>query len=132
LLFTHQLKKKQVVLVEDLKEIPTIKADADQLQQVFSNLILNAIDAMPNGGTLSIKTHQNGNQIVAEIADSGVGIPEANLKNIFDPFFTTKSKGNGLGLAVSFKIIEEHNAAIEVESVTGKGTTFRIKFIMKS
>ena len=127
-LFSHEFKKRNVELVEQMNKLPNIKADENQLQQVFSNLILNAIDAMPTGGTINIRSYQVGKEIIVEVSDSGIGIPESNLKNIFDPFFTTKSKGNGLGLAVTYKIIKEHSANIEVESVINKGTTFILRF----
>ncbi len=108
------------------KNLPTVFADSDQLQQVFLNLFLNARDAMPNGGELSIKTFKRENFILTEISDSGVGINNKDLKKIFDPFFTTKStgKGTGLGLAVCYGIITAHDGKIEVSNENGKGTKF--------
>ncbi|MGI8641767.1 MAG: ATP-binding protein [Pyrinomonadaceae bacterium] len=105
-----------------------IFADTDQLQQVFLNLLLNARDAMPDGGELFIKTSQKDSTIVIEIADSGFGIEEKDLKKIFDPFFTTKQtgKGTGLGLAVCYGIITAHDGKIEVSPNNGKGTLFKI------
>jgi signal transduction histidine kinase len=110
---------------ENLSEI---FADSDQLQQVFLNLFLNARDAMPNGGNLSIKTSQDVEFIRVEIADSGTGIEEKDIKQIFDPFFTTKvaGKGTGLGLAVCYGIITAHGGKIEVSTNNGSGTRFII------
>ena len=108
--------------------LPKISVDTDQLQQVFLHLFLNARDAMPNGGNLSIKTAQMDDKIRIEIADSGSGIDEKSLKQIFDPFFTTKptGKGTGLGLAVCYGIITAHGGKIEVLSNNGNGTRFII------
>lgn len=108
-------------------ELKTL-ADADQLQQVFLNLFLNARDAMPDGGKLFIETNKNGKDIKIEIADSGFGIDEENIKKIFDPFFTTKpaGKGTGLGLAVCYGIITAHGGKIEVTKNEAAGTSFLI------
>lgn len=110
------------------ENLTNIFADQDQLQQVFLNLFLNARDAMPKGGELNIKTDQTTDEITIEIADSGSGIAENDLKKIFDPFFTTKSagKGTGLGLAVCYGIITAHGGRIEVLSNEQNGTTFII------
>lgn len=110
------------------ESLPKIFADGDQLQQVFLNLFLNARDAMPNGGSIYIKTSNGDNSIRIEIADSGVGIDEGSLKQIFDPFFTTKptGKGTGLGLAVCYGIITAHGGKIEVLSNNERGTRFII------
>ncbi|MDQ3801114.1 MAG: ATP-binding protein [Acidobacteriota bacterium] len=113
----------------DLSEnLPKVFADADQLEQVFLNLLLNARDAMPGGGELSIETFRADGSIAVRIADSGVGIEEKNLKKIFDPFFSTKptGEGTGLGLAVCYGIVTAHNGKIEVESNNGGGTSFLI------
>lgn len=109
--------------------LPKLLVDSDQLQQVFLNLFLNARDAMPNGGELSIKTSNDENFIKIEIADNGIGIDDSSLKQIFDPFFTTKptGKGTGLGLAVCYGIITAHGGKIEVLSNNGSGTRFILK-----
>jgi len=121
------------ILKEFDNNLPIIMADQMQLQQVFLNLFLNAVDAMPNGGVLTIKTfYKTGtNSIIIEIADTGKGIPEEMIGKMFQPFFTTKTKGTGMGLAISRRIIEEHGGSIGVESKQGKGTTFRIGFPVK-
>jgi signal transduction histidine kinase len=95
---------------------------------VFINIILNAIDAMPKGGTLRIQAGQEGQEVTVKIADTGTGIQPQHLPHIFDPFFTTKGigKGTGLGLSISYAIINEHEGNITVQSEVGKGTCFTI------
>jgi two-component system NtrC family sensor kinase len=103
-------------------------ADLDQIQQVFINLILNASDAMADGGKLMIDTNltQNKDYIEVKFTDTGVGIPDEVKAKIFDPFFTTKGHGTGLGLSISYGIIERHGGKISVDSKPGKGTIFTI------
>jgi signal transduction histidine kinase len=94
------------------------------------NLIMNARDAMPRGGELTITTESENSAVRVEVSDNGMGIPAEHLNKIFDPFFTTKatSRGTGLGLAVTYGIIQEHSGLIQVDSVVGRGTTFRLEF----
>jgi len=110
--------------------VPMIHGDADQLQQVFLNLLLNARDAMPDGGDLEVSTRYDSNarEIVVEVADNGAGIAKENRAHIFDPFFTTKpsGKGTGLGLAVCYGIVSAHDGRIEVERNNGQGTRVRV------
>lgn len=101
--------------------------DPHQVEQVFINILLNAAQAMPGGGTLTIATRAAGPHLTVSIADTGTGIPAEHQGRIFDPFFTTKEHGTGLGLAVSYGIVENHGGSIEVESEVGKGTTFTIR-----
>ena len=103
-------------------------ADPDQLQQVCINLILNAIQAMPDGGTLTLRTAVENGQIKMDVQDTGCGISPENMHKLFTPFFTTKKevKGVGLGLAVSYGIIQRHHGKISVKSKEGEGTTFSI------
>jgi len=125
----HQITLDNIQVIKSLApELPPIKADGNQLQQVFVNLIINAYQAMAQGGELSITTRAVDDQVQAVFADTGAGIPAEVLKHIFDPFFTTKEvgKGTGLGLSVSYGIIESHGGKIEVESQVGVGTTFVI------
>jgi two-component system NtrC family sensor kinase len=110
-------------------DLPLMKASESELQQVFLNLINNAIDAMEKGGgTLNISSRSEDDQIVVEVADDGPGIPKANLARIFDPFFTTKpvGKGTGLGLSICYGIVKKLGGEIEVHSVVDMGTTFRV------
>jgi hypothetical protein len=109
--------------------LPRVFGNAGKLQQVFMNLILNARDAMPRGGELTLATESENSTVLVEVTDNGVGIPADHLNKIFDPFFTTKgtSRGTGLGLAVTYGIIREHSGKIDVESAAGKGTTFRLE-----
>jgi two-component system NtrC family sensor kinase len=108
-------------------DLPPLQGDGDQLRQVFTNLILNAIQAMKQGGTLTVATSRDSDAGTCTVAvgDTGIGIPPENLKNIFSPFFTTRSDGTGLGLAVSYGIVRDHGGNIQVES-TGAGSTFRV------
>lgn len=109
--------------------IPAIQADPDRLQQVFVNIMNNAIDAMPRGGRLGITViNGGGGQVTVNISDTGEGISEENQARIFDPFFTTKpaGKGTGLGLAVSYGIIRDHGGEIRVKSSPGRGSTFSV------
>jgi len=123
-------KKENITLVFEKEEgLPNLFIDAHQIQQVLINLIINAIQAMEKGGTLTIRTFSPAQGGVGiEIRDTGVGIPETHLKKIFDPFFTTKSEGTGLGLSISLKILENHGASLEVQSQEGKGSSFTIFF----
>jgi CheY-like chemotaxis protein len=103
--------------------------DPAELREAMTNLILNAVDAMPAGGTLSLTTALENGEIVVTVADSGVGIPEAIRGKIFDPFFTTKGpQGTGLGLSMTYGILSRHGARISVESREGQGTVFRLTF----
>jgi signal transduction histidine kinase len=115
--------------VADLPENPLIATyDAQQIEQVLINMIHNAIQAMPNGGSLQISLKQVDETAQVSIQDSGSGISAEHLKRIFDPFFTTKKEGEGtgLGLSVSYGIIANHRGKIDVESELGKGTKFTI------
>jgi signal transduction histidine kinase len=134
-LLEHQLKTAQIGIELDLAEdLPAINGNPGKLQQVFLNLLLNAKEAMPNGGSLRVTTAANGH-VEARITDSGSGIAPEHMKRIYDPFFTTKTqpkpgdrRGTGLGLSVSYGIIQEHAGKIHVESAIGAGTTFQLEF----
>jgi|CXWL01.1.fsa_nt_gi PAS domain S-box-containing protein len=131
-LLEPQLRTSNIEIAKEYaKEPPAIHASSGKLQQVFTNLILNARDSMFAGGTITLRTqNNNGDGVVVEVSDTGEGIPAENLTKVFDPFFTTKGVGNGtgLGLAVTYGIIQEHAGTIEVQSVEGEGTTFRLVF----
>jgi two-component system NtrC family sensor kinase len=125
----NQIRIGQVAVQTEIPEQPiTVTGNANQLQQVFVNIILNAIQAMGPGGLLTIRVEETAeNMARVVISDNGPGIPEKVKARIFDPFFTTKSEGTGLGLSVSNSIIEEHNGKITLESEEGRGTTFHIE-----
>jgi two-component system NtrC family sensor kinase len=127
---TNQIIISNVRLHEKIAtDLPEIKGNRQGLQQVFLNIITNAVQSMQNGGDLTIRvTYENSNKIIVSIQDTGTGIPEEHLPNIFDPFFTTKEvgKGTGLGLSVSFGLIKKHGGQILVESKIKKGTTFTV------
>jgi two-component system NtrC family sensor kinase len=129
---TH-LRHGQVTVITDLAdELPEVTAHTDQIRQVFLNLLLNACDAMPNGGTLRITSREQqaspdqATGIVVQVADTGVGISAEHRKHLFEPFYTTKAQGTGLGLAISAHIITQHGGRIDVTSEVGVGTTFTV------
>jgi signal transduction histidine kinase len=127
-LIDYKLRDMNIRLELELAAVPPIYAQGERLQQVFINIILNALDAMPGGGTLGIRLAQEGGAEVVRISDSGTGIRPEHLSRIFDPFFTTKGvgKGTGLGLSISYAIVKEHDGRIEVRSEVGRGSTFTI------
>ncbi len=112
-----------------LAAVPAILGDSPELREVFTNLILNAVDAMPEGGALTLSTAVIDGEVVASVTDTGIGIPEAVRDKVFDPFFTTKGpRGTGLGLSMSYGIVSRHGGRITVESAEGQGATFRLTF----
>jgi len=134
----HQIRKQGVRIVKDLSnDLSPVRGDPDQLQQVFLNLILNALQSMPNGGTLSLTAAPKGisrdgledslrQYIEIGVGDSGGGMTTEVIQNIFIPFFTTKDKGTGLGLTVSQGIVQDHDGWVEVDSQLGKGSVFKV------
>ncbi len=129
-LLEPQLRRSQIEIVREYDEdAPEAYGNAGKLQQVFTNLILNARDAIPDGGRITVSTGSaEDGSLIAEISDTGIGIAPENVAKIYDPFYTTKGvgQGTGLGLAVSYGIIQEHAGRISVESEPGQGTTFRL------
>ncbi len=128
-LAAHSAELQHVQIVRELDpSLPNLMADFDQLHQVCTNLILNAIQAMPQGGKLTLRTSVDNGQLKMEVQDTGCGISPENMRKLFTPFFTTKHevKGVGLGLAISYGIIQRHHGRIEVQSKKGEGTTFTI------
>lgn len=122
------LKRLRVTcLIEE--DLPELFLDRHKLMQVLVNLLINARDAMPDGGELSLAAHGDEAGVIIEVADTGGGIPAENLEKIFEPFFTTKQpgRGTGLGLAISARLVESFGGRIEVESVVGRGATFRVR-----
>lgn len=121
---------KGITIVRCYKEdLPLIVLDEDQIKQVFWHLISNAIHAMPNGGELTILALYSENEETVEISfiDTGIGIDKENLSNIFHPFFTTRPEGTGLGLPVSYQIVDNHGGKLSVKSSVGKGSSFMVK-----
>jgi two-component system NtrC family sensor kinase len=112
-------------LAEDL--LP-VMADQGWLKQAFLNLVLNALDAMPQGGTLTLTTKNDRRRVMVQISDTGVGIPKESFSQIFEPFYTTKKSGSGvgLGLSVVYGIVRDHKGNIKVNSVVGQGASFTI------
>jgi signal transduction histidine kinase len=128
-LVEYQLRAGGVEIEMDFDSSPAVvEADHFQMEQLFLNLYLNALDAMPDGGTLQLRTRVRGGKVIAEVRDTGTGIPPEIRDRIFDPFFTTKEigEGTGLGLAVTGSIMAAHSGTIEVETSAGRGTTFRL------
>ncbi|MGB9613550.1 MAG: ATP-binding protein, partial [Candidatus Margulisiibacteriota bacterium] len=126
-LVENQCRKSNIEIVKEFHEVSSIKADKEKISQVFMNMVLNAMQAMPQGGKIWIGVREaNAKEIEIEISDTGVGIPEDQITKIFDPFFTTKDKGTGMGLALTYRIVKEHGGRIEVESELNAGTTFKI------
>ena len=129
-LVENQASFHNIKIVKELAQfLPLISVDTNQIQQVLINIILNAQEAMPEGGFLTISSSRKDAFVEIKFIDTGCGIPEENMDRLFDPFFTTKEeiKGTGLGLAVSYGIVERHQGSIEMESKLGKGTTVIIK-----
>jgi CheY-like chemotaxis protein len=113
----------------ELAPVPPILGDAAELREALTNIILNAVDAMPHGGTLSLSTRASGDHVEVAVADTGIGIPRAVRDKIFDPFFTTKGpQGTGLGLSMTYGIVSRHGGAVTVDSEEGRGSTFRLSF----
>ncbi|MBI5251801.1 MAG: PAS domain S-box protein [Desulfomonile tiedjei] len=106
-----------------------VRGNASLLQQVFLNLFLNAMNAMPDGGTLSLFMHKSGEELFVSITDTGHGIPKDDIDNIFDPFYTRApvGKGTGLGLSICYSILKQHSGSLQAESVHGKGSTFTVR-----
>ncbi|MEO8259239.1 MAG: ATP-binding protein [Acidobacteriota bacterium] len=129
-LLEHQLTASKIMIRRELSAAPVAVLGIEhQLQQVFLNLFLNARDAMPRGGWLSVATRVDGDRILAEVADTGSGIPSEHLARIYDPFFTTKTigRGTGLGLSITYGIVHEHDGTIGCDSAVGRGTRFMLR-----
>jgi two-component system NtrC family sensor kinase len=128
-LMTHQQRGDNIqIVVEPAASLPSVSGDVGQLQQAVVALAANAIDAMPDGGTLTLRATTAAQRVIVEVSDTGIGIPPENMTKIFDPFFTTKDvgRGTGLGLAVCYGILSEHGGRLDVRSSLGGGTTFTI------
>jgi len=126
-LLQNELSRFPIQIKTNLsQDLPKIWLDSHQFRHVFLNIFQNAIQSMPKGGEITTSSFREGDFVKVEITDTGTGISEQDLQRVFIPFFSTKPKGFGLGLAVTHRIVEDHNGYIEVESMEGKGTTFRV------
>ena len=126
-LFEAQFAQARVTARAELApELPTVAADAEQMARALRNLVLNSIDAMPEGGTLTVRTMPHGAGARIEVSDSGTGLSHEECERLFTPYYTTKTHGTGLGLAIVQSVVSDHHGRISVESQPGKGTTFRI------
>jgi two-component system NtrC family sensor kinase len=134
-LSSKRLQHGKITVTKKLaSDLSTVHAVSDQLKQVFLNIVINAIEAMPQGGELCIETKlsENGDELSVSLTDTGIGLSEKEQESIFEPFFTTKDTGTGLGLSVSYGIIERHGGRIEVQSELGKGATFTVYLPLNS
>jgi two-component system NtrC family sensor kinase len=127
-LISNKLSLTNIEVVKLLNPLPEIQADPAHMKQVFLNLLINACEAMEEGGTLTIRSdhHPDANTVTMSVRDTGSGIEEKDLARIFDPFFSTKKKGTGLGLSVVNGIVTRHDGKVEIDSAPGKGTDFRV------
>ena len=134
-LLAHQAKLQKIAVDEEYETAPVpVVGNANLLQQVFMNLILNACQGMPDGGALRIEVKREAAEAVARLRDTGRGIARANLGKIFDPFFTTRpsGKGTGLGLSICYTIVKQHGGLITADSTEGRGSTFTIRLPLKA
>lgn len=131
-LFQEKMAQQGVALDLYLHPVPVMDADRDEIEQIFTNLFVNALQAMPDGGLFTVDMEYHSGRIFIEVHDNGVGIAQEHLSRIFDPFFTTKSKGTGFGLSVVLRIVKNYNGSIRVSSEPGRGTSFHIDFPVAS
>jgi len=115
------------IVTESAPDLPLINADAERIKQVVLNLAKNSVEAMPDGGRLTLRLWSDAQHVGLDIEDTGAGIADDDLAHLFEPFFTTKQHGSGLGLAVTKRIVEQHGGAITAHSELHRGTTFRIR-----
>ncbi|MGA9391293.1 MAG: ATP-binding protein [Candidatus Sulfotelmatobacter sp.] len=128
LLASPDAEQHGVEIKRDISREPLlIKADQDLMKQALLNVVLNGVQAMPNGGPLTISAHRDGNGVIAEISDRGIGIAQDMHEKVFELYFTTKKDGNGIGLAQTYQILDWHHGSVDFESTEGQGTTFRFR-----
>lgn len=125
-----KMDRSGIFIIEKyLPAIPDITGNSDALKQVFLNIMLNAVQAMDGkGGDLTVETSTGDGKVMVIISDTGIGIPEENLKKVYDPFFTTKKEGTGMGLALTHNIVSDHSGRIDIDSMPGKGTKVKVEF----
>jgi signal transduction histidine kinase len=117
---------KRIRIVNMVKSRPKLRVDKEKMRRVFINIIKNALDAMPKGGTLTIETKTTGDDVAFNVSDTGVGMSKETLRKLWSPLFTTKAKGMGFGLSICRRLVEAHGGRINVESHLGSGTKFTI------
>lgn len=123
----HQIEKSRIDIKTHLEDnLPSVYVDPEQMKQVFLNLVINAVQAMPDGGTLVVESFHDGSKIVCKLSDTGTGIKKDQQKNIFTPFYTSKEKGTGLGLSIVYRILEGHKGEIDFTTKENGGTCFTI------
>jgi nitrogen fixation/metabolism regulation signal transduction histidine kinase len=133
-LFEPQLRARSspvVIKLEVDRNLPRIQVDPDLLHRALSNLVLNALDALPNGGTITLRTARDIEGIRIEVADTGAGLAPEECERLFTPYYTTKQHGTGLGLAIVQSVVTDHRGRITVESAPGRGATFRIQLPLR-
>jgi two-component system, NtrC family, sensor kinase len=120
---------RKAALIKDLGELPKVKCYAEELSQVFINLVSNALDAIKTQGEITVRTYAKGDRVVIKVKDTGIGMTPEQLPKIFDPFYSTQGVGRsrGLGLSISYGIVKKHGGEIKVESEPGQGSTFTIE-----
>lgn len=122
-----ELQQKGVEMHSALSEdLPEILFDNEQIYQVILNIVINAIQAMPEGGRITLTTAEQADGVVLEITDTGLGIPPENIEQVFTPFYTGKNRGTGLGLSIAKSIVDKHHGTLTVDSSVGEGSTFRL------
>jgi two-component system, NtrC family, sensor kinase len=126
-LVASQVAIQNIAIDRALVPVPAVRGDFGQIRQAFANLIINACDAMPGGGTLKVHSRADNGLVEVVIADTGSGIPPDVLSKVLDPFFTTKERGTGLGLSVVYGVVERHGGRLAIESEVGRGTTVTIR-----
>jgi len=122
---------KNIQVVNLMKKVPKIMVDVEKMKRTFANMIKNAVDVMPKGGTLTIKSKESKNDLEIAFADTGIGMTECMVDKIFTPLFTTKAKGMGFGLPICKHFVEAHGGKVSVESRIGEGTKFTITIPIK-
>jgi two-component system, sporulation sensor kinase E len=123
---TQAIMQNVEIVTRFNEPLPSVLCDENQIKQVFINVLNNSIEAMPDGGVIEIEMFADGPNVVLRFSDKGVGIPEERIPRLGEPFYTTKEKGTGLGLMVSYKIIENHRGRMSIKSELGQGTTVEI------
>lgn len=130
--FTEDLSRRRIAVARDWNgRIPTLTGDPDQLRQVFQNLVMNAMQAMPGGGRLDVRIRASADTLRVEVADTGLGFPPDQMEHLFRPFATTKAAGTGLGLAITRRIVEDHHGMVRVENRPNGGATFVLEFPLR-